>query len=355
MKNTKGLLTIIISILFLLSSAFSIGNIEPVLHHSLIDFDKKVVSGGPPPDGIPPIEDPIYISIAEAEDFMNSGDPIFVLESEEGIKAYPQKILVWHEIVNEFIDGKAVSITYCPLTGSAICYKGDLESGETNFGTSGKLVNSNLIMYDRETRSYWPQILGVAINGSEEGKLLEEIPIIWTTWDKLVNTYPEARVLSLDTGFFRSYGVDPYGSYQSERSYYNSGEPFFAVMAKDNRFESKEVVIGIKAGNSVAALSKTLVSEKGILNIEVGGKSIVAFYDKALDAVRVYSRELEEKILEFEMEDKTLKDSGSGSLWNIFGESIDGDHKGKKLEWITSFDVMWFAWYAFYPDTEVYE
>lgn len=343
------------SMLFLLSSAFSIGNIEPVLHHSLVDFDNKVVSGGPPPDGIPPIEDPIYISIAEAEDFMNSGDPIFVLESGEGIKAYPQKILVWHEIVNEFIEGEAVSITYCPLTGSVICYKGDLEVGETNFGTSGKLVNSNLVMYDRETRSYWPQILGVAINGSEEGKLLEELPIIWTTWDKLKNTYPDAQVLSLDTGFFRSYGVDPYGSYENERSYYNSGDAFFPVMARDDRFEPKEVVIGIKAGTSVAAISKAVVSEKGIVNTEVGGVPIVAVYDGSLDTVRVYSREVNDEILEFEIEENLFKDPGTGSLWNMFGEATEGDHKGNKLEWVTSFDVMWFAWYAFYPDTEVYE
>ena len=140
-------------------------------------FD-NIKAGGPRIDGIPPVDEPKYISIEKADVFLSAKDVVFVVEHNKNVYIYPQNILVWHEIVNENLDDKKISITYCPLTGSTIGYKGNISNLDTTFGTSGKLVNSNLVMYDRETMSYIPQILGVAIQGDLKGERLEEFPII---------------------------------------------------------------------------------------------------------------------------------------------------------------------------------
>ena len=129
---------------------------------SLDDFTRNIQSGGPPKDGIPPIDKPKYVPAAEAEKFLKPNDIVFGLDYQRLAKAYPQKILVWHEIVNDEIKGEKIAITYCPLTGSSVAFRGRSRDGVAlTFGTSGKLVNSNLLMYDRQTDSQWPQILGI--------------------------------------------------------------------------------------------------------------------------------------------------------------------------------------------------
>jgi len=280
----------------------------------LNEFMENVLSGGPPPDGIPPIENPKYISINEADNFLDDRDVVFLVEAKEGIFIYPQKILVWHEIVNEEIDGEKVSITYCPLTGSAIGFKGKVSVGETTFGTSGKLLNSNLIMYDRATRSYIPQILGMALSGELKGERLNEFPVILTRWKNIKQNYNEAKVLSDNTGYVRNYNRDPYGSYLTEGNYYDSGSSFFPIMNRDGRLGDKEVVMGGRINEAPFAILKSSIRDKKIMEFEIAGQKLTAIYDDTLDTARVF-------------DDK------------------------EKL--VNTFDVMWFAWVAFYPETEV--
>lgn len=325
------------------------------LDSRLNEFVKNIVSGGPPKDGIPPIDKPKYISVSEADKFLDNNDVVFVVDYSGAVKIFPQKILVWHEIVNDVIDGKKISITYCPLTGSAIGFKGKFDGIETSLGTSGKLVNSNLVMYDRETDSYWPQILGTAVRGSQKGKSLEEFPVIWTKWNKAKARYPDALVLSTDTGFLRSYGTDPYGSYLRKGTYYDSGGPFFPVMVTDNRLAAKEVVVGVRINNSALAIVKSKLAENKIANLLIDNKPLVAFYDESLDTVRVYIRQVDGEILIFEFKDGRIVDKETNSEWTVLGESIKGAMKGTRLKLVNSFDVMWFAWVSFYPQTEIYK
>jgi hypothetical protein len=316
------------------------------------EFVDNIQSGGPPPDGIPPIEIPRYISTQEADEFLEDDDVVFILESSDPIKIYPQYVLVWHEIVNEVLDGELISITYCPLTGSTIGYKGDIKAVETTFGTSGKLLNSNLVMYDRETDSYWPQVLGVAINGPSKGEALGTTPVAWTLWGLARAEFPEALVLSDNTGFIRNYGADPYGSYFAEDSYYQTGEPFFPIMSRNSRLPPKEVVIGIKAEGAELAVPKNSVADAGVLNLELGRTPVVAIYDESLDVVRVYSRLVNGETIEFSIQDGAILDR-SGSTWNVRGEAVESAMEGESLTQINHFDVMWFAWSAFYPDAEL--
>ena len=285
----------------------------------LTNYYEEIQSGGPPVDGIPPIEHPQYHSMEEADFTIKDEDIVFIVEVEEGIFVYPQSILVWHEIVNETFGGEKVSITYCPLTGSAIGYKGRLEEIETDFGTSGKLINSNLVMYDRETDSYFPQILGIAVEGELKGQRLEEFPVLWTTWGRVKENYEEARVLTERTGFVRDYTQDPYGSYIDSDGYYFSNALVFPVMHEDDRFDRKEVMIAGRIGDEPFAILKSALAQENTLRFTLGEHSLVAYYDEDLDTARVFRED-------------------------------DGEE-----EFVNSYDVMWFAWYAFFPETMVYD
>lgn len=289
-------------------------------------LEQNAVSGGPGKDGIPAIEKPQYTTASEGNKWLQPNDIVFGVDYSDFVAAYPQRILVWHEIVNETLrhdSGQAekVAITYCPLTGTAIGFKGAIvESISSTFGVSGKLVNSNLIMYDRASDSYWPQILGKAINGAAYGRALEEFPIVWTTWERWKKKYPNTKVLSRETGFVRNYNEngDPYGSYiRDDKGYYGSDSVLFRPIYEDKRLSPKTVVVGIRdeKGNAVAILKESLRRQKTI-ETKLGEKTIVVVYDPDLDFHKVHI-------------------------------------KGNPEEIINSFDAMWFAWVAFYPDKKL--
>jgi hypothetical protein len=320
------------------------------------EFTKNIHSGGPPKDGIPPIDRPKYVSAAEAEKFLKANDIVFGLAYQGVVKAYPQKILVWHEIVNDEFKDEKIAITYCPLTGSAVVFRGRSRDGAIlTFGTSGKLVNSNLLMYDRQTDSQWPQILGMAIDGANKGMVLQEIPIAWTHWSRWRQRHPNTVVLSTDTGYFRSYGTDPYGSYDRSGGYYKSGEPLFPVMAKGDRFSPKEVVVGLKSNGKQMALHKQPLRAKKLINTSLDGVPLVAVYDSDLDFVRVFIRQINGKATNFGFEKGRIVDELTGSVWRADGRSVEGKMSGSQLKQQTAYDVMWFAWYAFFPATQIVE
>ncbi len=281
---------------------------------------ENVISGGPPKDGIPAIEEPQYTSAADANKWLLPNDIVFGIDYKGFVAAYPQRIVVSHEIVNEKIDGENVSITYCPLTGTIFGFRGEITPGiSTTFGVSGKLVNSNVIMYDRKTDSYWSQILGKAFSGPATGTKLDEFPTYWTTWEKWKKKYPDTKVLSRTTGFLRDYGVgsDPYGSYTGDfKGYYTSPEVIFEPIYRDLRLQTKTVVVGIRddKGNAVA-VPKDILRSKKVIETKLGEKTVVITYIEELDAHRA-----------------TMKDTGA---------------------WINSIDAMWFAWASFYPDTKL--
>ncbi|MBI4114486.1 MAG: DUF3179 domain-containing protein [Candidatus Niyogibacteria bacterium] len=283
-------------------------------------LEKSAISGGPPKDGIPSIDEPIYTSAEEADEWLLSQDIVFGIDYKGLTAAYPQRIVVWHEIVNVKIGGEDVSLTYCPLTGTAIGFKGEYASGiSSEFGVSGKLINSNLLMYDRKSDSYWPQILGTAITDPAKGIRLEEFPVVWTTWEKWKQAHPDTLILSQDTGFFRNYGEngDPYGSYVREnRGYYSSDRLLFEPIHTDSRLHPKEVVVGIRdaEGRTLAILKNKLRTEK-IIEASLGDSTVVVTYDQELDFYKARIKETD--------------------------------------TWINAFDAMWFSWAAFYPNTEL--
>lgn len=208
-------------------------------------------------------------------------------------------------------------------------------------------------MYDRQTDSQWPQILGVAISGPNKGVVLDEIPLAWTSWARWRRQYPNTLVLSTETGYFRSYGRDPYGSYERAGTYYDSGGPFFPIMTQDNRFPPKKVVIGVKAGGQRLAISKDNLQARKVANLNLSGTPIVALYDSDLDVARVFVRSAGTTVLTFRSNGGRLVDETTGSIWTGEGRAKEGRLAGTQLKQVSSFDVMWFAWKAFFPETVV--
>ncbi|MHA1964571.1 MAG: DUF3179 domain-containing protein [Candidatus Thorarchaeota archaeon] len=318
----------------------------PVNETLLDELAANRLSGGPPPDGIPSIDDPVYVDVSVGDEFLVDSDIVFGLVYNGEVIAFPQKILVWHEIVNDLVGGEQLSITYCPLTGSSIAFKGNIEGNETTFGTSGSLINSNLVMYDRITSSYWPQIFSQSVSGQEKGVRLERIHMIWTTWTRWKAAFPDTLVLSTTTGYVRDYERDPYGSYNDTNSYYQQGNPVFPVMHEDNRLNPKDVVIGVDVYDAQYAISKEYMRDNKVANLELGDEKVVLFYDFTLDTVRAFSRSLEGQNYTFSHSGGEFIDEETSTTWSREGTS----NLGSLIE-IDSFDVMWFAWAAFYPQT----
>ncbi len=277
----------------------------------LDQISQAITSGGPPPDGIPPVEKPSYIAIAEASKQWSDDAIVDTFTINGQARAYPRFITVWHEIVNENAGGNPIAITYCPLTGSALVFSGQLADGRTTtFGTSGMLYNSNLVMYDRATKSMWPQLFGVAVRGERKGERLTELGgAVTTTFGRWKATFPGGVVLSKETGHARAYGTWPYGDYDT------SSGLMFPVRATGDQFHQKKIVVGIRANGAALAIPKAEFAQRREAKIEVGGRELVAQYDTDLDAVRVLDR--------------------------------------RTLEPVSAYDVMWFAWFAFNPKTEV--
>lgn len=303
---------------------------------------EKIRSGGPPKDGIPSIDSPVFADISEAD--IPDTELVIGLQSGDDIRAYPFSILVWHEIVNDIVGGTPVAVTYCPLCFTSQVFDRTVSGNITEFGTSGKLYNSNLVMYDRNTDSEWSQALGLAISGTLAGQRLEAVPFDVATWGDWSSSYPETVVLTTQTGYQRPYGTDPYGSYYTD--------PYlrFPVDHLDDRLHPKEIIVGFESGDTYKAYLQKIVESQGPINDTVEGVDIVLFspFDHS---TRIFSRSLDGMTLDFEASGDGMADSQTGSVWNAEGQAVSGPLQGESLERLPTSPGFWFEWYAFHPDT----
>lgn len=198
----------------------------------------EVHDGGPGKDGIPALSNPKMME-GKTGIYVAHDDLILGYVSGSEARAYPHKILDWHEIINDQIGGKKVVITYCPLTGTGIGWMQEATGISSTFGVSGLLYNSNLIPYDRETDSYWSQIRLDCVKGTRKGEKIQTIQLIETTWQTWYNMYPDTKVVSSNTGYSRNYDLYPYGDYKT------SDQILFPVSFVDDRLHKKEIVHGV--------------------------------------------------------------------------------------------------------------
>lgn len=309
----------------------------------------QIVSGGPPRDGIPSIDNPKFVSIQDASKFLQGADLVIGISVNGDARAYPLQILVWHEIVNDLVGGTPVVVTYCPLCFTSQVFLRNIDGQVVQFGTSGKLYNSNLVMYDRTSESLWSQALGEGIVGKYAGMKLEKIPFEVSYWDDWKKQFPNSKVLSVDTGFGKPYGTDPYGDY------YTSPQILFPVSHTDDRLGPKEVVIGLEHNEAFKAYRLQDIENKKVINDKVNGQAVALFSPQSFTA-RAFDRTIGNQVLDFNYDPATGKitDNQTGSEWNFEGKAVKGDIGGKSLSRMPFDEGFWFSWAAFHPQTELY-
>ncbi len=325
-----------------------------------VDYN-DVISGGPPPDGIPPIDNPTFDSIAAGDTWLADQQPVIALAIEGEARAYPLAILTRHEIANDEIAGIPVAVTFCPLCNAAVVFNREVNGEVLRFGVSGNLRNSDLIMWDNKTLSWWQQFTGEAIVGTLTGAQLEMIPAPLVSWGDFKESYPDGVVLSTRG---RSYGNNPYVGYDS------TDNPFLFRGELDRRLRATERVLGYFSGETAIAYPLPTIAEEGIIADTIDGQNVVIFYEagqvsaldeasiansKEVGSAAMYAAEVEGQLLTFSRQDGRIIDNETGSEWNVFGQAINGELAGTHLRPILSHMHFWFAWAAFRPDTTVYD
>ncbi len=306
----------------------------------------KIKGGGPPKDGIPSIDNPKFATVENSQ-FISDSDVVIGLKINGEVRAYPLFILVWHEIVNDEVGEVPVAVTYCPLCYTNQVFERIVNGNVVEFGTSGKLYNSNLLMYDRLTESYWSQGLGLAVTGELSGHKLKIIPFDVITWGDWKTLYPETLVLTTDTGHIRSYATDPYGDY------YTDPRIIFPVDNKDDRMHPKEIILGFNEGGIYKAYKQSDVELAKIINDEIGDTSVLlisSFHQNS----RAFDRTVNGEIFDFQYEDGKIVDIQTNSDWNYEGNAISGPMEGSQLSRIPIEPGFWFSWVSFYPETQIY-
>jgi len=325
-----------------------------------------ILSGGPPKDGIPAIDNPQYVSVSEADDWLADREPVVFVAVDDETRAYPIQILMWHEIVNDSLGGKPLVVSFCPLCNTAIAFERTVNGQVFDFGTTGRLRFSNLIMYDRQTESWWQQATGDAIAGELTGTQLTFYPASLISWEDFKIEYPGGSVLSRETGYLRDYGRNPYTGYDdiNQSPFLYKGDPTPGQLSPMAR------VLTIEQNGETVAYPYDVLSKEHVINDSIGGEPLIIFWVEgtasALDsgtvaggrdvgAATAYYRLLEDNIFEFTVSDNQIRDKQTDSTWNVLGQAIDGELKGEQLVSVVSINHFWFSWAAFRPETRIYQ
>jgi len=279
---------------------------------SAIIPSSEIFRGGPAKDGIPAIDKPRFVEARHAT-FLDADDRILGFVSGNEARAYPIRILNWHEIVNDHVNDQAIVITYCPLCGTGMAFSSQVEGRTLQFGVSGLLYQSDVLLYDRQSESLWSQIRSQAVSGTFAGSVLEQLPLQHTTWKHWRAQYPTSRVLSTETGALRDYNRDPYAGYSESRRLF-----FDVNHAAPSHYHPKERVLGVRIANQTKAypFSELDRFDKASFKDTIGGTDVLVHWDRA---------------------------SASAIITNIHQQALP------------STIAYWFAWFTFHPRTLVFQ
>jgi hypothetical protein len=336
------------------------------------DFSKhtvpleEIVSGGPPKDGIPAIDDPRFVSTDDADRWLEAREPVVVIDLGSEVRAYPLQILIWHEIVNDVVGGTPVTVTYCPLCNTALAFDRRFDGDVLDFGTTGRLRHSDLVMYDRQTETWWQQATGEAIVGHYAGERLRFVPAPLVSWREFAAAHPDGRVLSRDTGYRRAYGRNPYVTYDEP-----TGGPlrrFFGARV-DDRLPAMARVVALQGRGRPAAFAFSHLAEVRVVNDEFDDAPIAVLWapetasavdaghlaeGRDVGASNVVRRTVGDRTLTFVAhEDGRFRDRQTGSIWNLLGHAVEGPLAGTRLSPVPHGNHFWFAWAVFQPNTRL--
>jgi len=341
------------------------------------DFSRHTVpfeefaSGGPPKDGIPSVDHPSFINVREANGWLADRDPVALVSLNGEARAYPLSILIWHEIVNDEIGGRPVSVTYCPLCNTTIAFDREFRGTILDFGTTGRLRHSDLVMYDRQTETWWQQATGEGLVGEHAGEQLTFVPVTVRSWRDVREQRPSVRVLSRDTGFPRAftqrYGTNPYEGYDRGSGPWRQ---FFRFGRDDGRLPAMERVVALEHGDEHLAVPFSVLAEERVAGVRVSDLDVVVFWapgtasavdnstiakGRDVGSSSTFSPEYGGRSLTFEPAgDGLFRDRETGSTWNLSGKATAGPTAGAQLTEIVHGNHFWFAWAVFRPETEIW-
>ena len=314
------------------------------------------------PDAIPALEDPAFESAAGV-DWLPLVEPVLALEINGDARAYPLRIMTWHELVNGTVGGVPVTVSYCPLCNSAVAYDRRVGERLLDFGTSGALLNSSLVMYDRQTESLWSHYTGQAVVGHLTGTELDLIPVQTVSFEKFLSAHPDGQVLSFDTGHSRRYGENPYEFYDS------NNRPFLFGGPLDDRLDPITRVVALRSDGEGAVIPYSVLAQRWVVPFAFAGRELVALYApgtaSALDspiiaegrdvgATGVFVASIDGRPLELSVNsDGWFVDAATGVAYDILGQPAGGSDGGAPLESVEHLDTFWFAAAAFYPGAEI--
>ncbi|MBA3895395.1 MAG: DUF3179 domain-containing protein [Gemmatimonadales bacterium] len=327
---------------------------------------EEIVPGGPPKDGIPALDHPRFTSISEAGTWLSDRDPVVLVQEGDEARAYPLQILIWHEIVNDVVAGRPLAITFCPLCNTALAFDRRLDGRTLDFGTTGQLRHSDLVMYDRQTESWWQQATGEGIVGVHAGRQLEFVSAPLVSWETFKSAHPAGSVLSRRTGYDRPYGQNPYTRYDD-----SGGSPItsFFRARRDDRLPAMARVVAVSLAGMDVAYPFAILRERAALNDEIGEVPIAVFWKpgtaSALDRQRiaegrdvgstgVFDRRHGGRVLSFDPAGVgRFRDRETGSEFDILGRAVTGPLRSARLRPIPHGNHFWFAWGVFKPSTRV--
>ncbi len=329
----------------------------------------EIMTGGPPRDGIPAINFPQFIDVEAASDWLKDPEPVISLQHKGVVKAYPLQILMYHEIANDEIAGDPVAVTFCPLCNASIVFERALGEGDSrvvlDFGTTGRLRKSDLVMYDRQTESWWQQFTGKGIIGDYTDTELVRIPSQIVSFGEFRKAFPDAEVLSKETGYHRFYGQNPYRGYDNINS-----NPFLFRGEIDSRLPAMERVLSIRSESNTQLVPLSKLRDVPVANLTVDDQSVVVFAattaasaldksdiaaSRAVPAAAAFkaSSSMADEALTFVLKEGVIEDEQTGSQWNAFGLSTSGKLRGSQLEQLDDGVHFAFAWLAFDPEANI--
>jgi len=325
----------------------------------------EILSGGPPKDGIPAIDHPNFVSVGEADGWLKPQEPVILVQVNGDSRAFPIQIVIWHEIVNAEIGGLPLAVTFCPLCNTAIAFERRLDGQVLDFGTTGRLRFSNLIMYDRQTESWWQQATGEAVAGQFAGQQLVFYPASIVAWESFKSAYPDGQVLSRETGYNRDYGRNPYAGYDDVNQ-----TPFlYTGPTTPDLLPPMARVITVVLNDVAVAYPYSVLQTVGVVNDTVAGTALAIFWvpgtvspldasgvagGRDVGSANVFKRDLDGKLLTFTTKQGQIVDQATNSTWNVLGQASAGPLAGKALTPVVAINHFWFSWAAFRPDTRVY-
>ncbi len=334
----------------------------------LTDFGKssvrlsEIVSGGVGRDQIRPIDEPQSVPVSEAGRMFESDEAVIALEVGGERRAYPLSILIWREIVNDEIGGTPVAVTYCPLCNSAVVFDARVGGRALDFGTTGNLRGSDMVMWDRQTETWWQQITGEAIVGELTGSRLKTIPSAVVSWRQFRSAYPDGSALSGDAGMDMDYDSPIYGGYDQP-----GGKPQLFAGEIDGRLDAMERVLGVTVCGARVAYPFSLFADRPVVNDEIGEQGVALMFERRtlspftyygdepvhriVGSATAFRSSVDGRALTFASEGREIVDVETGSTWNALGEAVDGPLKGRRLTLLEQGSHFWFAWAAFHPDT----